>query len=405
MQNAVSIRFPPFHKLQLEVAQSPARFRVLVAGRRWGKTLLGASLCIKYALEKRGVAWWVAPSYKMAMVGWRAIVRLGRQIPGAKVKMNELALYLPGGGVVQVRSADNPDSLRGEGLVFLVIDECAFIKEAAWTEALRPALSDNLGDALFISTPKGYNWFWRLWLRTQEPDNAGVWQGWQVPTITNPYMPAGEVEEARKSLPERVYEQEYLALFVRDAGGVFRRVMEAVRANWQEKAVAGHSYVFGVDWGRHNDFTVVSVMDTTLKELVHFDRFSQIGYDLQVGRLAALYRRFRPELIVAERNSIGDPLVERLAGKGLPVMPFDMTNASKKAIIEGLELAFEREQIGILANDILTAELQAFEMSKTPSGLIRYAAPEGIHDDWVISLGLAWWGVQDGAQDIVLFGA
>ena len=119
-----------------------------------GKTRLGAALCVAVGLH-RGRAWWVAPSYKMAAVGWRLVRQLGQQVPGAQIKQADQMVLLPGGGTVQVRSADDPQSLRGEGIDFVVMDECAFIQEAAWTEALRPALSDRLGRALFISTPKG----------------------------------------------------------------------------------------------------------------------------------------------------------------------------------------------------------------------------------------------------------
>ena len=107
-----------------------------------------------------GRAWWVAPSYKMAAVGWRLVHELGVQVPGVQVSKVNRMITLPTGGAVQIRSADDPDSLRGEGLDFVVMDECAFMKEDAWTHALRPALSDRLGKAMFISTPKGRNWFY-----------------------------------------------------------------------------------------------------------------------------------------------------------------------------------------------------------------------------------------------------
>jgi hypothetical protein len=162
----MNVQLPPIHSGQQVIVSSGHRFRVLACGRRWGKTRLGALLCLEVAL-RGGRAWWVAPSYKMAFVGWRLVTQLALQVPGSEIRKADQLVMLPGGGSVQVRSADNPQSLRGEGLDFLVMDECAFIPEAAWTEALRPALSDRLGRALFISTPKGRNWFWRLFVRGQ----------------------------------------------------------------------------------------------------------------------------------------------------------------------------------------------------------------------------------------------
>lgn len=384
MQQTIQIDAHP-HQGQKEVHDNPARFKILSAGRRWGKTRLGVNECLDVA-SQGGRAWWVAPSYKMSEVGWRPVKNMGGRI-NARIRHVDRQITLPGGGEVTIRSADNPDSLRGEGLDFVVLDECAFIKEDAWTEALRPALSDRQGRALFISTPKGHNWFWRLWQRGHD---GGDYAAFQFPTSTNPYIPPGEIEAARDTLPERIFEQEYLAVFTDDAGGVFRRVTDAATAVEQQKASDAGRYVFGVDWGKHNDFTVISVLDMTTSSQVYMDRFNQIDYILQTKRLRALYERFKPYTIVAESNAMGEPLIEQMRRDGMPVMPFLTTNASKAGVIEGLALAFERGDIAILPDPVQMAELQAYEMERLPSGLLRYNAPDGIHDDTVIALALAW---------------
>lgn len=375
------------HPGQAAVHHSPARFKVLDCGRRWGKTRLGVMECLDVA-AKRGRAWWVAPSYKMSEVGWRPLRRMAGRIPGADVRKVDRQVLLPGGGEVAVRSADNPDSLRGEGLDFVVMDECAFMHEDAWSQALRPALSDRMGRALFISTPKGRNWFWRLWVLGQQ--GGDEWRSWQFPTSSNPFIAASEIEAARAHLPERVFRQEYLAEFIDDAGGVFRRVMEAATATPQERAVAGHSYVMGVDWGKHQDFSALAVLDLETRELVCLDRFNQIDYTVQTNRLKALAERFRPVNIVAESNAMGDPLIEQLRRDGLPVTPFQTTHATKTAAIDALALAFERGDIRIVPEAVLVNELQAYEMQRLPSGLLRYTAPAGMHDDTVMALALAW---------------
>jgi len=395
---ATHVRLPGLHRSQREVADRPARFKVLAAGRRFGKTRLGCVLCIKMALVG-GRAWWVAPSYPIANIGWRGIKQLARQIPGCKVRESHRLVDFPTGGCVQVKSADNPDSLRGEGLDLAVLDECAFMLEEAWLEALRPALSDRQGGALFISTPKGRNWFWRLWQGangngsategTENTENKG-WAAWQLPTSDNPFIESEEIEAARGALPERVFLQEYLAEFVEDAGGVFRRVTEAATAHTQDGPVAGHEHVIGVDWGKMNDFTVLTVLDVTDKALVHLDRFNRIDYALQMGRLRALVERFKPRRIIPELNSMGQPLVEQLQRDGLRVAPFTTTNASKADAIDALALAFERGDIKIIPDPILIGELQAYEAERLPGGLLRYGAPAGMHDDCVMSLALAW---------------
>ena len=382
------IKLPPLHPRQREIALDDARFKVAAAGRRFGKTRLGAALCMMTA-GAGGRAWWVAPTYPVAQVGWRLIRRMALQIPSAEVRQAERIATLPNGGEIQVRSADNPDSLRGEGLDFVVMDECAFIHEDAWQEALRPALADRKGRALFISTPKGRNWFWRLWQRCTD-DNDHEWRGWQLPTAANPYIDPTEIEAARQGLPERIFAQEFLAQFLDDAGGVFRRVMDAATATERDGAIGGHEYTFGVDWGRSSDFTAIAVLDVTNSELVALDRFNQIDYSIQLQRLTALYERFRPRAIVAEANSMGQPLIEQLQAQGLPVVPFTTTAASKQIAVDALALAFERGSIRIIPDATLIAELQAYEAERLPSGMLRYGAPNGMHDDTVMALMLAW---------------
>ena len=386
----LDVTLPALHTSQRKVVDSDARFRVLACGRRWGKTRLGSALCIETALMG-GRAWWVAPSYPMSTVGWRLIHRLGIQIPGAEIRKVDRMIMLPGGGEVKVRSADNPDSLRGEGLDFAVLDECAFTKEPAWVEAIRPALSDRQGKAMFISTPKGRNWFWRLWQRCQDKTDD-EWQGWQLPTSDNPYIPDSEIEAARASLPERIYRQEYLAEFIDDAGGVFQRVMESATAEPIEQGEPGKHYITGADWGRQNDFTVFAVMDAQTKRMVYMERFTQIDYNIQASRLKAVHGRF-PGHIVAEYNAMGGPIVERLQMEGLPIQGFVTTGGktgTKEQIIRGLESAFSNGDIAILNDPVLIGELQAYEQEQLPAGGWKFGAPEGMHDDTVMALALAW---------------
>ncbi len=146
----------------------------------------------------------------------------------------------------------------------------------------------------------------------------------------------------------------------------------------------------GVDWGKSEDYTVLTVVDVTAGEQVFQDRFNQLDYTTtQVGRLMAVYNRFRPALVGVEQNSIGVPLIEQLERKGLPVVPFVTTNASKKEAIDALALLLEQEDLRILDDEVLKAELKSYESTRLPSGLLRYSAPEGLHDDTVVALAIA----------------
>lgn len=390
MTTSLTIQLPPLHPTQREVARSPARYRVLACGRRWGKTRLVSVIAVAEAIQGKR-AWYVAPSYIMASVAWRQMRSLARQVPVAVVHESARTVTI-GRGEVRVRSADSPDSLRGEGLDLAILDECALIREDTWTAVLRPALADRRGRAVFVSTPRGQNWFWRLYQTAQD---GGDWQAWRYPTSANPYISPDEIRAARQEMPERLYRQEIEAEFIDDAGGVFRRVVDAATAQAQEAAIRGHRYLIGVDWGKHVDYTAIAVVDATDRALVALDRFSGLDYTLQIQRLRALCERFAPMILIAERNAMGEPLIEALQRDGLPVQPFTTTAASKANAIEALALALERGDLTIIPDPTLITELQAYEMQRLPSGALRYGAPAGMHDDCVMALAIAWSAVTD----------
>jgi len=148
--------------------------------------------------------------------------------------------------------------------------------------------------------------------------------------------------------------------------------------------------VMGVDWAQSYDFTVLTVIERETRRVCAIDRFNQIGWEVQRGRLQALARQWQVCDILAEENSIGGPNIEQLQSEGLPVKGFTTTAQTKQDIIVALQLAFERSEIGIPDDEMLMGELQAFEATRLPSGRWRYEAPEGMHDDCVISLALAW---------------
>ena len=390
----LTINFPPLHPSQREVADSTARYKILAAGRRWGKSRLGSALCVAEGL-RGGRAWWVAPSYKVAAVGWRMIRRLGSGVPGANVRRVDRMIEFPGGGEVQVRSADDPDSLRGEGLNLVVLDECAFMKQAAWEEALRPALSDRQGDAVFISTPKGRNWFWRLYQRGKSEGSEGIYQSWQLPTSDNPYIPAEEIEAARQSLPEVIFEQEYLAVFLENEGSVFRNLLACMNAKpTTPKEHEGHHKIMDVDWGKQNDFTALSVGCVDCRCELDYDRFNKIDYIFQRGRLKAMADKWNVNNILAESNAMGDPIIEQMQADGMPVNGFQTTGTTKPPLIEGLALTLERQEFQFINDSVWTGEMEAYERKISPmTGRSQYSAPEGMHDDTVMARALMIWQI------------
>ena len=198
---------------------------------------------------------------------------------------------------------------------------------------------------------------------------------------------------ARLEMPERWFRQEYEAEFIEDAGQLFRGI-EAVCTAQPGQPRPGARYAAGIDWGRVDDYTAFAVFEVETKRLVALDRFRQVSWAQQRDRLRVLYETWRPETIWAEANSIGSVNIEALQASRLPVRPFQTTAASKGPLVEALALAMERADLTLLDDPVLRGELASFTMERMPSGLYRYGAASGAHDDTVIAVALAWYGVR-----------
>ena len=373
----------PFH-------DSKARFRILAAGRRFGKTQAACYEAVQKAIVQPGaIVWIVAPIFGQAMISWRMIRAF---LPLSLVKdfhLTEKYIELKNGSTIWIKSGDHPDNLRGEGLDFLVIDEAAMIQEAVWQEALRPALSDKQGRAVLISTPKSHNWFFDLWTRGQDPEFTD-YESWRLPTSANPYILQEEIEEAKRTLPELVFRQEFSAEFLDDIGAVFRGIQKCIKGALHDP-IPGESYIMGVDLAKYSDFTVLTVMNRA-GDLVAFDRFNQIDWTFQKQRITILAEKYRAKIII-DSTGVGDPIFEDLKRAGLSIEGYKFTNESKKHLIEGLSIAIEQEKIRFPDIPELIHELRIFGYSVTASGTVTYSSPGSYHDDCVVSLSLANYGI------------
>jgi hypothetical protein len=384
-----TLTLPKPHPAQQQVIDAAKRFNVLCCGRKFGKTELGMDRLIHPALQGKPVAWF-SPTYRTLADVFRELQRRLRPIVRDASQV-ERRIELRGGGVIEAWSLDNSDAGRGRGYAVVCVDEAAIVPnlESAWVENVRAQLTEHRGSAWFLSTPKGTaNYFYTLYQKGQDPAQVD-WASWQMPTASNPYIAPEEIEAARADVTDLAFAQEYLAHFVSWAGAVFRRITDCVAAAPANTPAA----IIGADWGRTNDYTVFAALSGR-GEVLEIDRFRGLEYSLQRGRLAAFHQRLGGRAyIVAESNNMGGPIVEALQQSGLPVVAFTTTNASKAAAVEALALAFERGDIKIPNDPVLIGELQAFEGKTLPSGLMRYAAPEGGHDDTVMSLAIGWAGL------------
>lgn len=210
----------PLHPAQAQMVAEARRFNVADCGRRFGKTELGMDRAVRVARAGAPVGWF-SPTYRMLAEVWRELVTLLRP-RGAVVHVQDRRLDFPGGGVLEFWSLDTPDVARGRKYRRVIIDEAAMVPglEDAWQAVIRPTLTDLQGDAWFLSTPRGFNFFHTLYQRGQS-DAFPDWASWQMPTSANPFIPPEEIAQAREETPERVFRQEYEALFEDDATTIF----------------------------------------------------------------------------------------------------------------------------------------------------------------------------------------
>ena len=369
------------HPGQKEVFKSPARFKVLACGRRWGKSKLAAFMALVNAVQGKA-AFWVSPSFPVSSIGWRTIKKMARDIPQTEIREADRRISFLSGGWLQVKSADNVDSLRGEGLDFAVLDEAAFMKADAWHEAIRPALADKQGKALFCSTPAGANWFYDVF------NNKGQdWQAWHFKTTDNPFINPDEVASAKAELAERTFKQEFEAEFLTDGTGIFRNYNRCVKGAF-EKPIAGVHYIMAVDLARTVDYTVISVWDMSRKHLVHLDRFNQVDWSVQQRRIAETAKRYNNAFCIIDATGVGDPIVQTLQRAGINVKGVRFNAQNKRQMVESLMVMLENEEISFPNHPEIIHELSIFTAEQSMSG-VKYSAPSGAHDDIVMSFCLA----------------
>lgn len=393
------------HAAQQPIHASPARFRIVTSGRRFGKTMLAVNEVAFHCLSKRKLhTAWIAPSYQQTKIAFRWIQReFVEVLKRGGVSVSELRMEWRNGSVTQFRTAENADAIRGEAFDFVVGDEFASWPREAWEAAVRPTLADTQGGALLVGTPKGRGLFYELWLRGQDPHAWPEYASWQCPTSSNPFIPPEEIAEARRSLPHDVFAQEYLAAWLDDAAGVFRHV-DACETGTLEDPVPHAEYLIGWDPAKHADASVVTVLEVQRRHVVAWERWLEVDYTVQMERVAALAHRYHNAAVLMDSTGVGDPLLESLQSKGVDVEGFNFSNKTKQQLVEHLAVQIEQRTITFPPLPVLRGELAAFQYEITRAGNVHYSAPVGMHDDAVMSLALAVWAARTAGGVVQGFG-
>jgi hypothetical protein len=389
------------HEGQALFHSSKARFRILACGRRWGKTKVGAIEFIQLLLScpEGSVGYCVAPTFAHTRKQWKEIKYYCPKELITNVNLSAHVITILGNRDIYFKSADGADSMRGDAVAVLWMDEGAQIQEDRWTLELRPSLMDTHGKAIFTGTPAGKNWYFALYTRGQDPSQTD-YQSFAFSSYTNPYLDPKEIDEFKRDMPELAYRQEILAEFLDDVGSVFRRIKECIGGTLEEPQL-GKRYVLGVDLAKHVDFTVVCVLDER-GHLCHFDRFSQIDWTFQEKRIVDIAHKYNNARILVDSSGVGDPVYDNLRRAGVVVEGYKFTNASKKDLIENLSISIENKKISYPDIPVLLSELGLFGYKISQAGVTSYNAPDGYHDDCVIGLALASWQLRRGNPEVLV---
>lgn len=373
---------------------SKARFRVVMAGRQSGKTMLGISeICLDAMAIPGHVNWWVTQNSKVMP---RVVRGIGEFLPPEIIKHKservEPRFELTNGSVIFIKSADAEDSLVSESLDFAVCDEAGLWKETAFDRGIRPMfLARPEFRALLIGTPRGKNWFHRAYLRGLSGDNE--WASFHWKSEDSPFTSKEELAAVRRETSIENYMQEYEADPLDNAAAVFRNFRSCIRPLAQHDNFT----VLGVDLARKLDFSAMIGMNGA-RNVCHIERFQE-DWSEQKRKIAGKAFGWNARVVI-DATGIGDVFVEELRNHGVQTEGYIISSQSKQKLIDNLKVAFEQGTIGIPNDAVLLEEIEAYEYEyDDETRRYKYSAPEGKHDDLVIALALATWG-QRGAMAI-----
>lgn len=389
----------PLHKGQRRVANDiiccDAKYNAIRCSRQFGKTYLGEQLLIYFSINKplnktetgKCVNMWVSPTYAQAKKVFKSV---SYAIAGTKLMRSahksDLIITLSNGVEMHFKGVDKPDNIRGASVSYMFCDEFAFYKTEAWNEVLRPMMNVQGIRAFFFSTPKGkHNDFYAI-----DMSKGDKYSSHYGNYKENPYYDISEVEDAKMRLPSAIFKQEYEGEYIDDGGQVFENIKKNCTITEWEEYDSNKSYYAGIDWGRKSDKSVLTIVDNTGK-IVYISAMVHTTWEYIYTSFAIDLERYNA-YCMAECNSIGDVLNEALRNNYSNVEDFLTTNHSKNKIILQTNLSFNANVLQIPTIEFypdVFDECSIFEMNQGGTGVIKYSAPSGMHDDHVMSLCIA----------------
>lgn len=372
----VTVKLNRPHAAQQAVLNSTARFRVMMCGRRFGKSLISQNISIEHGIQKKKVAY-VTPTYQLGKIFFQEIVKI---LPAAIFTKNEtdLVINFITGGSIRFFTGERLDAMRGLKFHLVIIDEASYIPnlQDGWQNSIRPTLTDFKGKCIFLSTPKGKNFFYSLFIKHDEPE----WESFKFTTYDNPFIDPAEIDAAKLQLPHTVFEQEYMANPMENAANPFGS--EHINRCVKPLSTKQPKY-WGIDLAKSVDWTVIIGFDEdgNVSKLLRFQKdwmqtIVTIKENIPVN-----------DPVIIDSTGVGDPIAEELQKHFNSMHGFKYTSHTKQQLMEGLANSIHKAEIGFPDGPIKD-EIEIFEYVFTATG-VRYSAPAGFHDDCVNALALA----------------
>lgn len=374
---------PPLTSYQKAILDSPARYTITAASTKTGKTashiiwLFEQSLLLK----PNQAVWWVAPVYQQAEIAFRRMKAQVNDRDFFTSNESKLVLTTPLGSRIEFKSAEKPDNLYGDDVYAAVFDEASRAREDSWF-ALRSTLTATKGKCKLIGNVKGKkNWFYKLGERAKSGEpNMEYFKITAYDAAKEGILEVEEIEQAKRDLPDYVFKELYLAEPAEDNSNPFgyENINNCIIPTQTGVAVA-----YGIDLAKYTDWTVIIGLNDK-GEVCHFERF-QMDWSQTLNKIGSIIGNI-PTFV--DSTGVGDPIVEQLQRNRPKVQGFKFTSQSKQQLIEGLVVAVQQQKIGF-PDGVIADEMRNFEFEYTRTG-VKYTAPQGLHDDAVMSLALAW---------------
>lgn len=371
---------------------------VWVAHRRAGKDKTVLNAVISKMLDKVGTYYYFLPTYSQAKkVIWQGIDKGGMKFLDhfpqeivEKQNESEMRITLRNGSIFQVVGADNIDSIVGTNPVGVVFSEYPLMKPYVW-DYIRPILAENGGWSIFVYTPRGMNEGWKILQQAKE--NKGWWH--QVLTVDDTKaIPEAVLLQEKKEMPADLFDQEYYVKFIDGASSVFKKIDENILTGSEDLNLKyGKRYQIGVDLAKYQDYTVITVIDLATFYIVKQLRFNKIDWNEQKEMIVREIKYWNKARTFIDSTGVGDPIVEDLK-RLVPVEPFHFSETSRAQLLNNLQVLFEQNKIKIPNDPELIDELKSMQYELVGQK-VKMKVPEGLHDDRIMSLGLACWGLAE----------